>query len=108
MSSESDAIAAIAKSANTDAEALVTLFSSSSIPGDASAAGRLRAILKGTEKFGVPGLQTGVEFHDTGFRREFRDPWPKSDNQLGPTPSPHRSHAGSCPPRWCRRRAPLR
>lgn len=83
MSAEGDAIEVLAKQAKNDAEALVSLFSDTSIPDDGTVAGRLRAILKGTEKVGVPGLQTGVEFHDTGFNKRFKDPWPKSDNQVG-------------------------
>ena len=31
----------------------------------------------------VPGLQTGIDFHDTGFAVDFKDPWPSSDNQVG-------------------------
>lgn len=67
----------------SDAEALAQMFESSWIKDDGTVAGRLTAILDATEKSLVPGLQTGIEFHDEGFRKEFKDPWPSSDNQVG-------------------------
>jgi hypothetical protein len=83
MGSTGDAIQAIKAGAPSDAEALARMFEPDKIPGDKTPTGRLRAILEATESAIVPGLQTGIKFHDTGFRAEFRDPWPSSDNQVG-------------------------
>jgi hypothetical protein len=73
-----------------DCEALALLFSDPGIIDDGTVPGRLREILAITEHLAIPGLQTRIRFHDRGFRGEptpggpgFRDPWPKSDNQVG-------------------------
>ncbi|QKV90565.1 hypothetical protein HUT19_01255 [Streptomyces sp. NA02950] len=73
-----------------DCEALALLFSDPGIIDDGTVPGRLREILAITEHFAIPGLQTRIRFHDRGFKGQptpggpgFRDPWPKSDNQVG-------------------------
>jgi hypothetical protein len=83
MGSNVKAIERIRDSAPSDAEALAQMFESSALSDDGTPAGRLRAILEATESSIVPGLQTGIKFHDSGFRTEFTDPWPSSDNQVG-------------------------
>src|SRR5215468_7756209 len=77
------AIERIRDSASSDAEALAQMFESSSLSDDGTVAGRLRAVLDATEHVAVPGLQTGITFHQSGFRSEYHDPWPSSDNQVG-------------------------
>lgn len=67
----------------TDADDLAQMFETTLISDDGTVAGRLRELLSATEKLAIPGLQTGIEFHDKGFRTEFKDPWPSSDNQVG-------------------------
>jgi hypothetical protein len=67
----------------TDADVLAQMFETTLISDDGTVAGRLRDVLDATESSLVPGLQTGIKFHDTGFRSEFKDPWPSSDNQVG-------------------------
>ena len=67
----------------TDAEVLAQMFDSATIGDDGTLRGRLKTILRATESSVVPGLQTGITFHDTGFRKDFKDPWPHSDNQVG-------------------------
>jgi hypothetical protein len=50
------------------------------------AASRLESILMATAKPAVPGLQTGGAidgWDDAGFRPEFKDPHPSSNNQVG-------------------------
>jgi hypothetical protein len=76
--------------AGTDLDALATMFSDDQIIDDETIPSRLRAILDATEHIVIPGLQTGIEFGDTGFRGEptpdgsgFRDPHPSSRNQVG-------------------------
>jgi hypothetical protein len=83
MSANSNRIEKIRDSTGNDAESLALLFSDSFIKDDGSVNGRLRAILEATEKTGVPGLQTGIKFSDSGFRDDFKDPWPDSANQVG-------------------------
>ena len=83
MSANSTAITRIRDGAASDAEALAQMFTSSTITDNHTTAGRLRSILAATESLVVPGLQTGISFHDRGFRADFRDPWPSSDNQVG-------------------------
>lgn len=83
MPNNAEAIQRIRNRAPSDAEALAQMFESPSIQDDRTPAGRLRAILVATEHPLIPGLQTGIAFHDRGFRAEFRDPWPSSDNQVG-------------------------
>jgi hypothetical protein len=78
-----DVIEKLRDKAASDAEALAQMFESASVADDSTVAGRLRAILEATESRVVPGLQTGITFHDIGFRREFKDRWPSSDNQVG-------------------------
>lgn len=81
--SNADVIAQIRDQAPSDAEALAQMFESTAISGGTNAVDRLRAVLRATEHIAVPGLQTGIRFHDSGFRPEFRDIWPSSDNQVG-------------------------
>jgi hypothetical protein len=83
MSANSDRIEQIRDSAGSDAEALAQMFEDSRITDGGTVAGRLRSLLTATESSIVPGLQTGIKFHDSGFRPEFKDPWPSSDNQVG-------------------------
>ena len=83
MPNNAEAIQRIRDRAPSDAEALAQMFESPSIQDDRTPAGRLRTILVATEHLLIPGLQTGIAFHDRGFRAEFRDPWPSSDNQVG-------------------------
>jgi hypothetical protein len=83
MSANSAAITRIRDAAPSDVEALAQMFESSTIIDNGTVAGRLEAILAATEHAVVPGLHTGISFHDRGFRAEFRDPWPSSDNQVG-------------------------
>lgn len=81
--SNRDAIERLRTTASSDAEALAQMFESSTVSDDGTPAGRLREVLQATESRIVPGLQTGIAFHDSGFHREFKDPHPSSDNQVG-------------------------
>lgn len=81
--SNTQAIERIRDAARNDAEALAQIFEATTISDDGTPRGRLNAILAATESSIVPGLQTGITFHDIGFRKEFKDPWPHSDNQVG-------------------------
>ena len=83
MSANSSAIETIKNRAPSDAEALAQIFTAATISDNGTPGGRLTAILAATESNVVPGLQTGIRFHDRGFRVDFRDPWPSSDNQVG-------------------------
>jgi hypothetical protein len=74
----------------TDLEALARLFEDDLIIDDGSVASRLQSILSATQSLLIPGLQTGIEFSDTGFAGDqnpggagFRDPHPSSRNQVG-------------------------
>ncbi|HET7461251.1 MAG TPA: DUF4157 domain-containing protein [Longimicrobium sp.] len=80
----------IKEGAPTDLEALARIFEDDLVVDDGTPSGRLRSILDATENLVVPGLQTGVEFSDTGFAGDqnpggagFRDPHPSSRNQPG-------------------------
>lgn len=73
-----------------DAEALARMFEDKEIADDGTLRGRLKAILDATESKIVPGLQTGIEFQDVGFKGDrnhggkgFKDPHPSSRNQVG-------------------------
>jgi hypothetical protein len=73
-----------------DAEALALMFEDREIADDGTLRGRLIAILDATESKIIPGLQTGIEFQDVGFRGDrnhggkgFKDPHPSSRNQVG-------------------------
>ncbi|MGO4888906.1 hypothetical protein ACJ2A9_14215 [Anaerobacillus sp. MEB173] len=73
-----------------DAEALALMFEDREIADDGTLRGRLIAILDATESKIVPGLQTGIEFQDVGFKGDrnhggkgFKDPHPSSRNQVG-------------------------
>jgi hypothetical protein len=84
MADNKTAIKAIRDSGSiTDAEVLARIFSDPTLSDDGTTFGRLRAILDATEHTMIPGLQTGIAFHDSGFAVEFKDPWPSSDNQVG-------------------------
>jgi hypothetical protein len=78
-----DEIIKLKGTASSDAEALAQIFESLALTDDGTVTGRLKGILAATEHRWVPGLQTGVDFHDSGFRADFKDPWPDSDNQVG-------------------------
>jgi hypothetical protein len=74
----------------SDLESLAQLFEDDLIVDDGSVQSRLQVILQSTAHPIVPGLQTGIDFGDTGFRGEptpegsgFRDPHPSSANQVG-------------------------
>jgi hypothetical protein len=74
----------------SDLESLAMLFEDDEIVDDGTVTGRLQSILSVTEHLVVPGLQTGIDFEDTGFRGDqnpggagFRDPHPSSRNQVG-------------------------
>lgn len=80
----------LAAQAPTDLEALALLFEDDGIVDDGTIVGRVRALLRATERRTIPGLQTGLPFGDTGFAGDrrpggagFRDPWPASRNQVG-------------------------
>ncbi len=81
----------LAETAPSDLEALALLWDDDAIVDDGTVVGRLRAILRATERSSIPGLQTRILFSDTGFAGDqrlhggkgFRDPWPSSRNQVG-------------------------
>lgn len=76
-------IIAIRKDSSTDVEALARTFTDKQIVDNGTIAGRVNAIMAATEHTFIPGLQTGIEFGQTGFRKEFLDPWESSQNQVG-------------------------
>jgi len=66
------------------------MFEDDQIIDDGTVSSRLQAILGATEHLVIPGLQTGIDFADTGFAGQptpggpgFRDPHPSSRNQVG-------------------------
>jgi hypothetical protein len=67
----------------TDVEALARMFTDSKIVDNGTISGRVHAILDATQHSVIPGLHTGIEFGQSGFRQEFYDPWPSSINQVG-------------------------
>jgi hypothetical protein len=76
--------------AANDLVALAKMFEDDQLIDDGTVTGRLQSILGATKHIVIPGLQTGIEFKDTGFRGEptptgsgFRDPHPSSANQVG-------------------------
>jgi hypothetical protein len=69
--------------APTALEALARMFVDGAILDDGTMPGRLRAILKATERWRAPGLHTALPFGMDGFRTEFEDPWEESKNQVG-------------------------
>ncbi len=76
-------IAQIKKATSTDVDALAQMFTDSKIKDDGTVAGRFTVIYRATEHWLIPGLQTGIEFGFSGFKKEFHDPWPSSSNQVG-------------------------
>ncbi len=83
-------ILALKALAPTDLEALALLFEDDSIVDEGTVSSRLQSILQVTEHPVIPGLQTGIDFGDTGFAGDqqpggsgFRDPHPESRNQVG-------------------------
>lgn len=85
-----DRIREIQESASSDLEALALMFETDTLTDDGSAAARLDTILLATEHLVIPGLQTGIDFSDEGFRGDqstggegFRDPHAASRNQVG-------------------------
>ncbi len=83
-------IGRIKQAASTDLEALAQIFESTLIIDDGTVTSRLQAVLAATEHLVIPGLQTGIDFQDTGFAGDqepggqgFRDPHPSSRNQVG-------------------------
>ncbi len=73
----------IRDTAPTALEALARMFVDEAIQDDGTVPGRLRAILKATERWRAPGLHTALPFGMDGFRAEFEDPWEESKNQVG-------------------------
>ncbi|MET8846299.1 hypothetical protein [Amycolatopsis sp. NPDC004625] len=74
----------------TDLEALARLFDDDELVDDGTVQSRLTVVLAVTEHLVIPGLQTGIDFSDTGFAGDrtphgpgFRDPHPSSQNQVG-------------------------
>ena len=78
-----DQIIAIRKKAPTDVDALARIFTDKYIIDDNTIVGRTNAIIAATTHQFIPGLQTGIKFRQSGFRREFHDPWESSINQVG-------------------------
>ncbi len=76
-------IEAIRDAAPHDVEALARMFTDKKITDDGTVVGRVNAIFEATAHDVIPGLQTGIEFGQSGFRKEFLDPWPSSENQVG-------------------------
>ncbi len=83
-------IGRIKTAAGSDLEALAQIFESSLVIDDGTVTSRLQAVLAATEHLLIPGLQTGIDFQDTGFAGDqepggqgFRDPHPSSRNQVG-------------------------
>ncbi|MDM0109636.1 DUF4157 domain-containing protein [Variovorax sp. J22R24] len=83
-------IGTIKEAAGSDLEALARVFEDDELIDDGSVESRLTAVLGATQHLVIPGLQTGVEFSDTGFAGDqapggsgFRDPHPSSRNQPG-------------------------
>jgi len=75
-----------------DAETLARLFEDDALQDDGSLPGRITAILDATAHrwisgrntwLDVPGLYEVKGCSDRGFRREYRDPWPSSREQVG-------------------------
>lgn len=66
-----------------DAEALTKIFEDSLIKDNGSAIDRLNTVLEETKYFSFFPLHTVLEFHDKGFKKDFKDPYPSSDNQVG-------------------------
>lgn len=80
----------IKASAGNDLAALAQLFDSDEIVDDGTLQSRTAAVLDVTAHLVIPGLQTGIDFGDTGFAGDqrpggagFRDPHPSSRNQVG-------------------------
>lgn len=90
-SQNQDRIRAIRMEAHlNDAEALVRMFVDKGIIDDGTVQGRLDVILEATQRYPIPGLQTGIEFSDVGFIGDrnpggegYRDPHESSRNQVG-------------------------
>lgn len=68
---------------NDDAEALARFFEDAAIQDNGTIAQRLDSILKATKYFDSIPLHTALDFHDRGFKTDFKDPYPSSDNQVG-------------------------
>jgi hypothetical protein len=73
----------IKQATSTDVDALAKIFTDSKIKDDGTLVGRFTAIFRATEHWAIPGLQTGIKFGFSGFKKEFHDPWPSSSNQVG-------------------------
>jgi len=80
----------IKQTVGSDLDALAQLFADDEIIDDGTVQSRLTVVLSATEHLAIPGLQTGIDFSDTGFAGErtpngpgFRDPHPSSQNQVG-------------------------
>ena len=76
-------ITAIRDKSSSDVEALARMFTDAKIKDDGTIPGRVHVILDATEHRVIPGLQTGIKFKQSGFRKEFHDPWKSSINQVG-------------------------
>ncbi|MCP4123236.1 MAG: DUF4157 domain-containing protein, partial [Bacteroidetes bacterium] len=73
----------IKEETSNDLEALAVIFESDLIVDDGTINSRFQVILSATEHLLIPGLQTGIDFGDTGLAPEFQDPHPSSRNQVG-------------------------
>jgi hypothetical protein len=73
----------IKSATSTDVDALAQMFTDSKIKDDGTLVGRFTVIFRATEHWAIPGLQTGIKFGFSGFKKEFHDPWPSSSNQVG-------------------------
>lgn len=76
--------------ASSDLEALAQLFADDQLVDDGTVQSRALEVLSATAHRVVPGLQTGIEFSDSGFAGDrnaggagFRDPHASSRNQVG-------------------------
>jgi hypothetical protein len=73
----------IKQATSTDVAALARIFTDSKIKDDGTLVGRFTVIFRATEHWAIRGLQTGIKFGFSGFKKEFQDPWPSSSNQVG-------------------------
>ena len=89
MTNNVETIKRIRDRASSHAEALAQMFDSPEIDdylfwgGEPTGVDRLITILDATADSLVPGNQFYIKFGHSGFRKEFRDPWEHSRNQVG-------------------------
>jgi hypothetical protein len=70
----------IRNSSTSSAEALVTMFTTDKLPGSTPIS-RLNVILNATKSSSYSHF--AVPFDDSGFKSDFKDPYPGSSNQVG-------------------------